>query len=47
MKMPDANQHGYHAFKLGGFNFMRDEYFAHITWPGGSHTMPVDPSCAR
>ena len=29
-------------FKLGGFNFMRDEYFAHITWPGGSHTTAVD-----
>jgi hypothetical protein len=38
----DANQFGYHAFKLGGFNFTRDEYFAHIAWPGGSHTTPVD-----
>jgi hypothetical protein len=40
--MSDANQYGYHSFRLGGFNFKRDEYFAHISWPGGSHTMPVD-----
>ena len=40
--MPDANEYGYRAFKLGGFNFMRDEYFAHISWPGGSHTTAVD-----
>ena len=40
--MSDANQYGYRAFKLGGFNFARDEYFAHLSWPGGSHTMPVD-----
>jgi Hydroquinone 1,2-dioxygenase large subunit N-terminal len=24
--------HGYLAFKLGGFEFYRDEYFAHIRW---------------
>ena len=40
--MSDANQYGYHAFKLGGFTFTRDEYFAHISWPGGSHTTAVD-----
>ena len=27
---------------LGGFEFERDEYFAHITWPGRHHSMPVD-----
>ena len=29
-------------FTLGGFHFRRDEYFAHITWPTGSHVMSVD-----
>jgi hypothetical protein len=38
----DTNQYGYRAFKVGGFNFTRDEYFVHLSWPGGSHTMPVD-----
>jgi hypothetical protein len=36
------NQFGYHSFALGGFHFERDEYFAHINWPGGSHTMSVE-----
>ena len=38
----DANEHGYRSFALGGFRFDRDEYFAHISWPGGSHTIPLD-----
>ena len=29
-----ANNHGYKEFKLGGFSFSRDEYFAHIKWTG-------------
>jgi hypothetical protein len=37
---------GYRAFKLGGFEFVRDEYFARISWPAKgervSHVMPVD-----
>ncbi len=37
-----ANEYGYRPFALGGFRFERDEYFAHLSWPGGSHTMPVD-----
>ena len=37
-----VNDFGYRSFALGGFKFERDEYFAHITWPGGTHTMPVD-----
>jgi Hydroquinone 1,2-dioxygenase large subunit N-terminal len=37
-----ANEYGYRSFRLGGFNFVRDEYFAHIAWPGGGHTMTVD-----
>jgi len=41
-----ANTHGYDDFTLGGFNFARDEYFAHITWSTldgrpMSHTMDV------
>jgi hypothetical protein len=39
-----TNMHGYNDFKLGGFNFKRDEYFVHITWSTHddrpmSHTM--------
>jgi hypothetical protein len=36
------NDFGYRSFKLGGFTFHRDEYFAHLKWPGGGHVMPVD-----
>lgn len=37
------NEHGYRSFKLGGFGFERDEYFAHIKWTGGGgHIVPVD-----
>jgi len=37
-----VNDYGYRSFELGGFKFERDEYFAHIAWPAGSHSMPVD-----
>ena len=33
---------GYRSFQFGGFNFARDEYFVHITWPKGKHQMEVD-----
>jgi hypothetical protein len=33
---------GYQTFSVGGFRFERDEYFAHITYPGGRHLMPID-----
>jgi hypothetical protein len=33
---------GYRTFNAGGFVFSRDEYFAHITYPGGRHVMPID-----
>ena len=36
------NQHGYQEFSLGGFTFWRDEFFAHITWPTGAHTISID-----
>lgn len=32
----------YFQFKIGAFEFKRDEYFAHISWPGGAHSMPVE-----
>ena len=38
---PD-NYTGYRTFQIGGFGFRRDEYFAYVTWPDGSHLMPVD-----
>jgi hypothetical protein len=33
---------GYHTFRAGGFELQRDEYFARISWPGGTHVMPID-----
>nr|WP_231923479.1 hydroxyquinol 1,2-dioxygenase [Sphingobium cloacae] len=40
--LPIDNQTGYRAFQAGSFVFRRDDYFARISWPGGTHTMPVD-----
>jgi hypothetical protein len=37
-----VNEHGYPIFRLGEFTFSRDEYFAHIEWPTGRHTMSID-----
>jgi hypothetical protein len=37
-----SNETGYRAFRAGDFEFSRDEYFAHIKWPTGSHTIPID-----
>lgn len=36
------NQQGYQTFKVGEFTFRRDEYFAYVAWPTGSHIMSVD-----
>ena len=36
------NAQGYREFSLGEFHFRRDEYFAYITWPTGSHIISVD-----
>jgi hypothetical protein len=33
---------GYQTFGIGGFTFERDEYFAHIHYPGGRHMMAID-----
>jgi hypothetical protein len=33
---------GYRTFPIGRFVFWRDEYFAHVDYPGGTHVMPVD-----
>jgi hypothetical protein len=38
---PD-NVNGYQAFEAGSFSFRRDEYFARIAWPTGSHVVPID-----
>jgi len=39
---PTSNRTGYKSFTAGDFEFRRDGYFAHITWPNGRHQMPVD-----
>jgi hypothetical protein len=36
------NAEGYREFTLGQFHLRRDEYFAYITWPTGSHMMSID-----
>jgi Hydroquinone 1,2-dioxygenase large subunit N-terminal len=36
------SDHGYQTFTLGEFTLRRDEYFAHISWPTGNHTMSID-----
>jgi hypothetical protein len=33
---------GYQSFTAGKFRFERDEYFAHIHYPGGRHIMPIE-----
>src|ERR1700722_11824447 len=33
---------GYNTFAIGSFRFERDEYFAHIHYPGTQHIMPID-----
>ena len=38
----EPNAEGYREFTIGGFNFRRDEFFAHVTWPTGSHVISVD-----
>ena len=38
----EHNPHGYRRFSLGEFTFERDEFFAHISWPTGSHVMSID-----
>lgn len=39
---PADNITGYKSFKAGSFSFTRDEYFAHVEWPSGRHTLPID-----
>ena len=38
----EPNQHGYREFTLGQFRFTRDEYFAYVAWPQGSHMIPAE-----
>ena len=38
----EPDDFGYRQFTLGSFTFRRDEYFAHVTWPTGSHVMSID-----
>ena len=36
------NEHGYRTFRLGEFEFSRNEYFVYVRWPTGSHVMSAD-----
>src|ERR1051325_2558563 len=42
---PPDNVNGYQSFEAGSSTFKRDEYFARITWPTGSHVVPI--ACVR
>lgn len=42
VRASDPNAEGYRQYELGGFRFRRDEFFAHISWPTGQHTMSID-----
>jgi len=37
-----VNDLGYKKFSIGEFTFERDEYFAHIFYPGSRHIMQID-----
>jgi hypothetical protein len=39
---PAPNDAGYRTFTAGAFTFARDEYFATITWPTGTHQIAID-----
>src|SRR5712692_8776322 len=38
----EPNEHGYRTFRLGEFEFSRNEYFVYVRWPTGSHVMSAD-----
>src|SRR5919106_334721 len=38
----EPNQFGYRTFRLGEFEFSRNEYFVYVRWPTGSHVMSAD-----
>jgi hypothetical protein len=38
----EPNEHGYRTFRLGEFEFSRNEYFTYVRWPTGSHVMSAD-----
>jgi hypothetical protein len=38
----EPNEFGYRSFTLGGFTFSRNEFFANVTWPTGSHVLSID-----
>jgi hypothetical protein len=38
----EANEHGYRTYRIGEFEFRRNEYFVYITWPTGRHVMSAD-----
>src|SRR3954466_887238 len=38
----EPNEFGYREFSIGGFHFRRDEFFAHVSWPTGTHVLSVD-----
>ena len=39
---PSPTSRAIAQFTLGGFTFSRDEFFANVTWPTGSHILCVD-----
>ena len=42
LQASSATGAGYRDFALGAFQFRRDEFFAHVTWPTGQHVISID-----
>jgi hypothetical protein len=38
----EPNAEGYREYTIGAFHFRRDEFFAHVTWPTGTHVLSID-----
>ena len=38
----EPNEFGYRSFRIGEFEFTRNEYFAYVAWPTGRHVVSAD-----
>jgi hypothetical protein len=38
----DPNEHGYRTYRLGEFEFSRNEYFVYVRWPTGAHVISAE-----
>ena len=38
----EPNEFGYRVFRIGDFEFSRNEYFVYVSWPTGRHVVSAD-----